>query len=242
MFGKKEVNELLISSVILGFVFGFDDGREVFSLSYWLFNFVLITIITGLSIFGREFVKKVVAKRKNCVTEYEIWKIKRFWFQKSSVSKRGIPIFSLLAVLFSFLSRGKLFFCAIGKTTVESVAKYRVGRKFSGVTDYERGVILLSGIIFNLLLALIFNMTSIYPFRLFFIVNIWLVAFNMIPIPSLDGGMIFFSSKLLYVFSFGFIILSFGLKDLNIITNIILSFIVAFILLVLFYYFGEYKK
>lgn len=247
MFGRKEVNHLLISALILGFVFGFDDGKETFNLFFWLFNFLVVAVIAGLSIFGREFVKKVVAKRKNCVAEYEIWWIKRFGFGRGAKFervglKRGIPLFSVIAVLISFVSLGRVFFCAVGKTDVTSVKAHRVGRKFIDVTNYEEAVILFSGIVFNLLMALIFNMINIYPLNLFFIVNMWLVVFNMLPIPPLDGGKIFFNSILIYIFGLAFIVLGFGLKDLNIIFNIILSVLIAFVLLVIFYYFGEYKK
>lgn len=247
MFGKKEVKQLLISAVILGFVFGFDDGAETFKLSFWLFNFVIVTIIVGLSIFGREFIKKLIAKRKNCTTEYEIWWLKRFGFKSGSKFKnvglkKGIPLFSILAVMFSFVSLGKIFFTAIGKTDVKSVKSHRVGRKFIEVTNYEEAVILLSGIVFNLLLVLIFNAVNLYPLNLIFIINFWLVIYNMLPIPPLDGGKIFFNSILVYIFGLAFIILAFGLKDLNVIFNIVLSVIIAFVLLFIFYYFGEYKK
>ena len=36
-------------------------------------------------------------------------------------------------------------------------------------------------------------------------INIMLALLNMLPIPSLDGADIFFASRLLYAFSFGFL-------------------------------------
>jgi len=76
--------------------------------------------------------------------------------------------------------------------------------------------------------------------NIFVIVNFWLALYALLPIPPLDGGKILFGSRSLYIFSAAFIVALFLMKDLNIILSLLFSFIIAFILLVIYYRGAEY--
>ena len=84
------------------------------------------------------------------------------------------------------------------------------------------------------------NLSLGYDFSDFINVNIWIVVFNMIPIPPLDGGKIFFRSRTLYVFGVGFIVLSFLLRSLGLLGSLGLSAILAFVIMAIYYYRSEY--
>ena len=49
-FTTKEISAVVISALVLGFVFGFDDGREVFEFSLWFSNFWLMTVLALVSL------------------------------------------------------------------------------------------------------------------------------------------------------------------------------------------------
>ena len=243
MFGKKEIRHLIIGILILSFVFGFNDGRENFVFGYWLLNFLMVLAVVTISVLVRELVRKFVAHRKGCRTEYNLWFVKQFSFRPSGGLKTGFPFFPIVAVFLAFISNGKAFFTAIETNTVEAVRKYRVGRKFTRLTEYDEAIILLSGILTSAFFVLFFSslgkMVNV-NLNIFVIVNFWLALYALLPIPPLDGGKILFGSRSLYIFSVAFIVALFLMKDLNIILSLLFSFIIAFILLIIYYRGAEY--
>lgn len=242
MFGKKEIRHLIIGILILSFVFGFNDGRETFNFGYWLLNFLLVLVVVAISVLVRELVRKFVAHRKGCKTEYNLWFVKQVSFRPTGGLKTGFPIFPIISVFLTLISNGKAFFTAIETNTVEAVRKYRVGRKFTRLTEYDEAIILLSGVLTSAFFVLLFSgLNKIFGiFSLFIVVNFWLTLYALLPIPPLDGGKILFGSRSLYVFSVAFIIALFLMKDLNIILSLMFSFIIAFILLIIYYRGAEY--
>jgi len=48
---KGEIGTVIIGACVLGFVFGFDDKREVFELSYWLSNVMVFIGIAFIILF-----------------------------------------------------------------------------------------------------------------------------------------------------------------------------------------------
>jgi len=228
MFGKKEIRHLTIGILILSFVFGFNDGRENFVFGYWLLNFLLVAVVVAISVLARELVRKFVAYRKGCRTEYNLWFIKKFSYRPTSGLKTGFPFFPIVAVFLAFISNGKAFFTAIETNTVEAVRKYRVGRKFTRLTEYDEAIILLSGILTSAFFVLFFSSLSKMVninLNIFVVVNFWLALYALLPIPPLDGGKILFGSRSLYIFSVAFIVALFLMK---------------FILFVIYYRGAEY--
>jgi len=92
-----------------------------------------------------------------------------------------------LALVMAILSRGRFIFAAPD-------AVYIVPRSSFGITRRGNGVIAISGAIANLILALVFVLVSTlgglaedagyYGAT----VNLWLAAFNLIPLPQFDGA------------------------------------------------------
>jgi len=243
MFGKKEIRHLIAGILILSFVFGFNDNRESFNLAYWLLNFFIVVIVVAISLLLREVVRKFFAHRKGCKTEYSLWFIKQLSFRPAGRLRTGFPFMTVLALFLTFISNGKIFLTSIDENNVEAVRKYRVGRKFTRLTEYDEALILLSGILTSAFLVLFFSgfgRLINLNLSMFVTVNFWITLFALIPLPPLDGGKILFASRPLYIFSLAFVIALFLMKDLNLILSLLFSFIIAFILMVIYYRSAEY--
>jgi len=68
---------------------------------------------------------------------------------------------------------------------------------FSEVTEYHLGLIAASGIVINLILAIVGYFVG---FPLFARLNMYYAFFNILPISELDGNKIFFGSKIMWSF------------------------------------------
>ncbi|HLD15615.1 MAG TPA: hypothetical protein VJB94_03485 [Candidatus Nanoarchaeia archaeon] len=248
LFNKTEVKHLVVSALVLGFVFGFDDGRSSFMFSYWILNFLKFALFSLIVLVVQELGQKLIASRSGCTTEHRVWKIKRYGFSKSrEFSKLPFGIESLylgfiLPILIVILSSGQLKFAAVGLSLISINPMYRLGRKYTHLTDFETAKIALTGPLTAMLFALILKMFPATAITTNLIVISTAFALsNIIPLPKLDGAETFFGSKPLFVFGAAFIIGCYYLIIyLHLFTALILSLMIAAILLVLYYYYVEF--
>jgi|SRR3989344_4111251 len=243
MFTKKEAKHLLISIIILGFVFGFDDGRPKFQLGYWLTNLIFVTLIVAFSIIFREMIVKWKAKRHDATAEYEIWTIKQVWFGGHGRLKRGIPLGMFIALLLSITSKGKAFFTAIGVHKIKEDLIARAGRKRVYIRDWEISQIGLWSIWANIFLVIVGTALKNYGINIgnFIEINMFIALFNMLPFGDLDGAKIFFGNLFLYIFNLAFLIIAFLLVKQSLLLGLIIAFIIAVTAGFLWQYFYEYK-
>ncbi len=180
-------------------------------------NFIGITIIVAASLLVRELGHKIVARSYDCSTEYRIWGIKRIGFaEKAKLPKKilgfkisSIPLGIILPLLFAFASRGKIPFAITGTFIIAVNTLYRVGRKYIRLTELEEAKIALAGPIASILFAIFLKFLSIIfsiNLDVAIKINLVLAIFNMLPIPNIDGGRIFFGSKGMYIFNLVFIL------------------------------------
>ncbi|HIH25502.1 hypothetical protein J4476_00145 [Candidatus Woesearchaeota archaeon] len=231
MFTKKEGIHLAISILILTFIFGFDDGRETFIAKYWLLNLLGVFLIVTLSILFREAMIKYKASKHEAKSEYTIWNVKKFWF-KGAESKKGMPFGILLALIVVIVSKGKLFFTAIGEHKLNENIEHRTGRRRIHLQDYERAMICLYSIWSGVILAIIGAATGI---KMLITINFFLIIFNYLPIGDLDGAKIFFGNLFLYVFNLIFLIIFFLLIQYTIIWALITAFLASMIISFIWY-------
>src|SRR3989344_2103912 len=104
MFGRKEIIALVVSILLLSFIFGFDDGSKSFDISFWLLNFLKILLIVSISLLLREIVMKMVSGKKGCESEYEIWSIRRYWIYQENRLTKGIPVAAIIAIILTLIS------------------------------------------------------------------------------------------------------------------------------------------
>jgi len=170
----REVVDLAISWLVISLCFSargiYNDATRFSTL------FASSLIAVGLGFLLHELMHRTVAKSFACHAEYRMW-----------------PLGLLLALALAMVSRGSLIFAAPG-------AVYIVPLAYSPYISSEQlrriyGLIALAGPMANLVLALVFYLVlglSLHPFMDFTAVvglrvNLWLAAFNLLPIPPLDG-------------------------------------------------------
>ncbi|OGI12745.1 hypothetical protein A3K64_00710 [Candidatus Micrarchaeota archaeon RBG_16_36_9] len=164
-----------------------------------LYTLLAVSLVILLNIFA----KKVAAYNLDCEVEMKVWEFGKFGFSPDKNSKRPFPIGAFLPVvskiiLFpfkSFVWMASLVFDV--KPRIYRGAKRHGLYTFSEVTEWHLGLIAASGIIINLILAVIGYFLG---FPLFARLNIYYAFFNILPISELDGNKIFFGSLLLWSF------------------------------------------
>lgn len=248
LFNKTEVKHLVISALVLGFVFGFDDGKPLFVFSYWILNYLKFVVLSFIVLIIQELGQKLIAARSGCITEHRIWKIKRYGFArhrefiKLPFGIENLYLGIIIPILLTILSSGQLKFAAVGLSLITINPAYRLGRKYAHLTDFETAKIALTGPLIAMLFALILKIFPVNSIAANLIVISTAFALsNIIPLPRLDGFETFFGSKPLFVFGAAFLIGCYYLIIyMNLFTTLILSLIMAAILVVLYYYYIEF--
>lgn len=163
MFSKTEVKELAIAWLVLGLCFSIGylfTGPARFPL------FFMVSLIgVGSGFIFHELSHKLVAQKYGYRAEFRLW-------------GRGL----IMAFAMAVLTMGRFLFAAPGAVHIFAYTRPR-----------EQGIISLSGPVSNLVLAGVFYFLSglggitgligIYGFQ----INLWLAAFNLLPIGPLDG-------------------------------------------------------
>jgi len=241
-FDKKELKHIVISIILLGFIFGFDDKMPAFVLSNWISNFIFIALIVAFSLIFHEMAHKFIASRNNAITKYSLWSIDRYGLGRSSklpakfwgFTVNNIYIGAFIALFLAIVSKGMFIFAAIGQTIIEPDKIKGIGSKYKLLANFEIASIALVGPLASLLLALIFN---ILGFKQGVEVNSLLAIYSMLPLPKLDGINILFNSRFFYIFSFIFILSGIILlQNASSLVSLIISLLIAIIITLIFFY------
>jgi Zn-dependent protease len=170
MFSKTEVRDLIISIVVLAFVFSSFNIEEL----------PLMFIVVIAVFISHELAHKFIAQRYGCFAEYKIW-------------RDGL----LLGVLTGFISyflHGGIIFAAPGAVYIIPYVKKRFAFNVSRLTKKEYGLISLAGPLMNILIGIILLILSfVYPLDLLLTISYYsllLALFNLLPIFPLDGSKI----------------------------------------------------
>ena len=188
-YTKREVGDLLISILILGFAF----MNLIFEPTFP--NYFLALGLTVLCYFPRELIQRIYSRRMSMYSQYRIW----------------IPGV-LAGILSSFIG---FVFAAVG--SIDFSLKYyeRYGRKQIGISVKQIGLAILSGYWYSIIFGVISILIGFLGVPIFFVIakiNFYIAFFNMIPIAKLDGVKIIRWRPLLWVcllfLSFGLLIAS----------------------------------
>ncbi len=188
---RRELYSLLVAWVVLGISF---SVRYIFRSDVSQLDLVLIFLLTlvlvGSGFLGHELAHKFAAERYGCWAEFKLW-----------------TYGAMMALLFAIVSQGSLVFAAPGAVYIASRAGYfgeRLDRKSNGIVS-------VMGPLVNIAAALVFSVALFgtrllgFPdlvipthdpggFRFLWsgvVLNLWLGAFNMLPIVILDGQKVF---------------------------------------------------
>ncbi len=209
-FTKKELLKLLVSALVLGLVFGFDDRREIFVLQLWLANFVFMAVLSLIVLVIMLISQKWVAARYNIRAEYDIWGISRFGFREyqkipESFWMKKLPLGIILPLTIAVFSEGKLWFAGVGRMLTSVQREHRIGRQWKNIADYEEARIAFAGsiatIISLIIFGVLFERTSLELWKTLIFISITVLLSNILPFPQLAGGQMLFNSLYLYVFT-----------------------------------------
>ena len=164
-----------------------------------LLTFVAVSAV----IFSNLLVKKFMAYQLDSEIEIKVWEIQKKGFTSEKNSKKPFPLGAILPLLSkiilfpfkNFVWMASLVFDV--KPRVYRSAKRFGLYTFSEVTEYHLGLIAASGIVINLILAIVGYFVG---FPLFARLNMYYAFFNILPISELDGNKIFFGSKIMWSF------------------------------------------
>ena len=192
-FDRQELNGIVVSILLLGLIVGFNDGRPVFELGHWVFNFINSIIIVTLAVLVHHTAQRLLGIYMGFRVQH------RLWFY-------GLAIGLFLAVL----TNGAVIFIGSSAIMLTVLERHRLGYFRDGLSYWANGWISLVGPLANILMALILKFMVFLPNNALIekaiVVNIALAISQMLPIPHLDGANVFFASRLVYMFSFGSII------------------------------------
>ncbi len=213
-FSKKELKNLIICSLIFGFIFAFrswDSLIKGFSSVILLSIFVLLSMLLHLS------AQKIHSLKYGHIAEFEIW-----WI--------GIAI-SLLLV---FFTNGWVRVILPGGIFMIFVSRLRIGEFRYGTDFLEKAFVSLTGPLTSLFFAIILKTINSFLnstiLNEIILINITLAIATMLPLPKLNGLNIYFANRTFYIFSFMFItsIIAF-MYLINIWITLLFAIIVAII-------------
>jgi len=185
-FSEREITELAISVGVMSIAFSFLFAGDI----AYLFEGNMLPLVQSFIIVCTAFVLHELA-HKFTARRYGLWAEYRMWVE-------GL----MFALILPIITMGHLIFAAPG-------AVYITGRHLSKKED---GIISLTGPVTNILLIIIFLIGFIISAALFpgtdgflttlclygVLVNLILAAFNMLPLPPLDGAAVMKWSPLIW--------------------------------------------
>jgi len=190
MFDSKEISFILIVSLVLALTVSMLKSLQAFIYAL-IFVFVLI-IINILA-------KKITAFYLDSQIKIKLWEISRIGFRAHQHFKNPFPAGAFFPIIFSVLTFGYLTWFAslvfVSRPEIYKAAKRHGMYSFSEIPEFHIGIIAASGIVANLLFAVIGYLIGFSEFAR---LNLYYAFFNLIPVSDLDGNKIFFGSKILW--------------------------------------------
>ena len=178
---REEFKLLVATTVVLGFCFSFREwGVTNFDFGFGFKNFILITILVGISIVVHELTHNHLATKYGTEVKFRTWKALLF-----------------AAVLITIITNGYVIFAAVWAVSIGGRV-LRPRHKYPHVGPWESAKIAASGpmanFFFALLSAAIAFKTGSYIWHKLMVINVWIAGMNLfpffriIPILLMGGG------------------------------------------------------
>ncbi len=235
-YTKQEIKTVVLASLIMGIVFGFDDKQASFNLSYWTNNLIFMAILSFFILFIFHTAQKAMASHYGCSCSYEMWKTKRWGLRKKQQMRKSIPYGIVLPLLITIGSLGTIPFCATTTTTIEANQKRRFGKRYLQVMDMENAKIIATGHLVLLIAIILYRTFQLPLINQVTFMGFSLIFSRLLPFPKLDGISLYFSSRLTCIFLLSLVIVALIMMNIiNSIAALITAIIIACIIVIIYY-------
>ena len=193
MLSNKEIGHILITIIVLTFVVSFKETiNGIINYEFILFSLIFLTLILLVNILA----KKLTANFYESNLEVKIWEWQRYGFRRESKLNKPIPAGIIFPFIVSIISLGSFFLMTVLESNIEGTSARASKRhgiyRFTEMTDRHIGLIVSTGIIANLLLAIIAYLINLGELAR---LSIYYATFSLIPFGNLDGTKVFFGNK-----------------------------------------------
>ncbi|HDD70677.1 MAG TPA: hypothetical protein ENF94_00790 [Candidatus Woesearchaeota archaeon] len=230
-FSKAELNGFVLTALVFAFIYSFDKwGVVEFDFLVGLRNFFLAVLLCGSALFVHHAGQRLMAIKIGMKAEHKVW-----W--------PGLVV----ALIMVLLSGGKVGIYAASAVFISLLPQHRLGGFRYEVNVGSLAKVAIAGPLFNVFLAtgvVLLKWFGVLPAFIsdpVFTFNVYFVAWNLLPIPPLDGSRVIFHSRLIYIFFvssiLAYILLIFLFEWYSYITALIIGVVCWF----LFYVFFERK-
>ncbi|MEK6891768.1 MAG: hypothetical protein AABX25_01160 [Nanoarchaeota archaeon] len=233
-FTKYEVRGYVIAILAIAFIISFGHwGDEKFDLTAGLFNLFNSILIVALSILIHDAGQRIWGLAIGYKIEFKMW-----------------TLGPVLGLVVAFINNGRIEYLWVilpGTFMLHHLAGHRLGFFRYGINIIGQSMVALAGPLFTLMLIILLKILyAISPNPLLqkaIIFNIIYNITNMFPIPVLDGGKIFFGSRMIYAFVMPAMIVATVLMmiDIPVFFAVVLSLLVG-VILWLWYYVSFERK
>ncbi|MEK6946869.1 MAG: hypothetical protein AABX32_04645 [Nanoarchaeota archaeon] len=230
-FTKYEVRGYAIAILAIAFIISFREwGAGQFDLTAGLFNLFNSILIVALSILVHDAGQRIWGLAIGYKIEFKMWSF-------------GV----VLGLILAFVTNGKFWLIIPGTFMLHHLAGHRLGFFRYGINIIGQSMVALAGPLFTLMLIILLKILyAINPNPLLqkaIMFNIIYNITNMLPIPVLDGGKIFFGSRMIYAFVMPAMIVATVLMmvDIPVFFAVVLSLLVGVILWIWYYVSFERK-
>ena len=230
-FTKHEVRGYAIAILAVAFIISFREwGTNQFNLTAGLFNLFNSILIVALSILVHDAGQRIWGLAIGYKIEFKMWTF-------------GV----VLGLALAFVTNGKFWLIIPGTFMLHHLAGHRLGFFRYGINIIGQSMVALAGPLFTLMLIILLKILyAISPNPLLqkaIMFNIIYNITNMLPIPVLDGGKIFFGSRMIYAFVMPAMIVATILMmvDIPVFFAVVLSLLVGVVLWIWYYISFERK-
>ena len=196
MLNEKELGHILLATIVLVFVVAF---KEILAEGVNYTTLGTLAIFLSFIILVNVLTKKLTAHHYGSTLEVSIWNWQRFGFARQRKFKNPLPMGIIAPIIMTILTYGNFFLFAILESKIEGTSARATkshGRfRFTELTDSHQALIIASGVVANLALAILAYLIDLGQLATF---SIYYATYSMIPFGNLDGTKIFFGGRNLW--------------------------------------------
>jgi Zn-dependent protease len=228
-FSREELLHFTLAILCLAFIYSWTNwGVQRFDAIIGLKNYLIAIIFIAITVFVHHAGQRMMALSLGFRAEHRIW-----WY--------GV----LIGLILVALTGGKIKLLAATGFIVYLLPVHRLGAFRYGPNITTIAKIALAGPIANFFFSALVKsfewaglLSPAISNRLF-VLNIAFAAWNLLPIPPLDGAKVFYYSRLTYVFVFGSITSYVFMVYFLSIYSYIIALLIGCIIWLLYYIFFE---